>query len=43
MLELKVYDNEGKETGKVSVDEALFGGKVNKKLLQEVVIMYQSN
>ncbi|MBI5778326.1 MAG: 50S ribosomal protein L4 [Planctomycetes bacterium] len=43
MLELKVYDNEGKEIDKVSVDEALFGGTVNKKLLQEVVVMYQSN
>jgi len=43
MLELKVYDNEGKEIDKISVDEALFGGTVNKKLLQEVVVMYQSN
>ncbi len=43
MLELTVYDNEGKELEKVSVDEALFGGRVNKKLLQEIVVMYQSN
>jgi len=43
MLELKVYDNEGKEIDTVSVDEALFGGRVNKKLLQEIVVMYQSN
>lgn len=43
MLELKVYDNEGKEIDTVSVDEALFGGAVNKKLLQEVVVMYRSN
>ncbi|MEW6025761.1 MAG: 50S ribosomal protein L4 [Planctomycetota bacterium] len=43
MLELKVFDNEGKEVGKVSVDETLFGGTVNKKLLQEVVVMYRSN
>lgn len=43
MLELKVFDNEGKEIDKVSIDETLFGGRVNKKLLQEVVVMYQSN
>jgi large subunit ribosomal protein L4 len=43
MLELKVFDNEGKEIDKISVDEAVFGGIVNKKLLQEVVVMYQSN
>ncbi|MDI6732848.1 MAG: 50S ribosomal protein L4 [Planctomycetota bacterium] len=43
MIELTVYDSEGKEVEKVSVDEALFGGKVNKKLLQEIVVLYQSN
>lgn len=43
MLELNVYDNEGKKIDKVSVDETLFGGTVNKKLLQEVVVMYRSN
>jgi large subunit ribosomal protein L4 len=43
MLELTVYNNEGKETGKISIEESLFGGEVNKKLLHEVIIMYQSN
>jgi len=43
MLELTVFDNDGKEIEKVSVDEDLFGGRVNKKLLQEVVVMYRSN
>lgn len=43
MLELIIYNNEGKEVEKVSVEESLFGGEVNKRLLQEVIIMYQSN
>ena len=43
MLELIVYNNEGKEMEKVSVDEAIFGGMVNKKLLQDLVVMYEGN
>ena len=43
MLELVIYNNEGKEVEKISVEESLFGGEVNKKLLQEVITMYQSN
>jgi len=43
MLELIIYNNEGKEVEKISVEESLFGGEVNKRLLQEVIIMYQSN
>jgi large subunit ribosomal protein L4 len=43
MLELVVLDNEGKEVEKITVDEALFGGVVNKKLLQELSVMYQAN
>lgn len=43
MLELIIYNNEGKEVEKISIEESLFGGEVNKRLLQEVIIMYQSN
>lgn len=43
MLELVVLDNEGKEVDKVSIDESIFGGIVNKKLLQELIVLYQAN
>ncbi len=43
MLELIVLNNEGKEVDKVSFDESIFGGEVNKKLLQELSVTYERN
>ena len=43
MLELAVYNKEGKKVDKVKVDEALFGGKVRAKLLRDVIVMYEAN
>ncbi len=43
MIEIPVFDTTGKEVGKVSVDEAAFGGKVHLKLLRDVVVMYLAN
>src|ERR671922_2992412 len=43
MLTLNVYNSSGSQVGTVDVDEAEFGGKVNKQLLHDVVLMYLAN
>lgn len=42
-LTLKVFNQEGQSVGQVEVDPADFGGKVNKQLLHEVVLMHLAN
>lgn len=42
-LTLKVYNLKGEEVGAVQVDPADFGGKINKQLLHDVVVMYLAN
>src|ERR671922_410256 len=43
MLTLNVYNSSGSQVGTVDVDEAEFGGTVNKQLLHEVVVMHLAN
>lgn len=43
MLKVNVYDVQGKEVGTVDVDPADFGGKINKQMLHDVVVMYLAN
>lgn len=43
MLTLNVYNRQGDSVGTVEVDPAEFGGKVNKQLLHDVVIMHLAN
>lgn len=43
MIEIPVFDTNGKEIEKVTVDPALFGGRVHRKLLRDVVVMYLAN
>jgi large subunit ribosomal protein L4 len=43
MAELPLLDKNGKSIGNVSVDEKLFGDKVRKRLLHQVVVMYEAN
>ncbi|MGR3310515.1 MAG: 50S ribosomal protein L4 [Candidatus Brocadiales bacterium] len=43
MMELPVYNNEGNEIEKVSLDEERLGGRIHKILLREAVIMYEAN
>jgi len=43
MIKLAVYNKEGTEVGSLKVDEQLFGGSVNYRLLKQAIIMYQDN
>src|SRR5947199_6667942 len=43
MLNLKVYNRQGESVGTVAIDPEEFGGKVNKQLLHDVVLMYLAN
>lgn len=43
MIDVKVYNREGKEVDTVQVDEALFGGEVRLPLLKQAVVMYHAN
>jgi large subunit ribosomal protein L4 len=43
MLSVNVYNRQGESVGTVEIDPAEFGGKVNKQLLHDVVLMYLAN
>ncbi len=43
MLTLNVYNRQGDSVGTVEVDPAEFGGKINKQLLHDVVLMHLAN
>jgi large subunit ribosomal protein L4 len=43
MEELKVKDTSGNEVETLAVDDALFGRRVNRQLLRDVVVMYEAN
>ena len=42
-ISVPVYNREGAEVGKVDIDPAEFGGRVNKQLVHDVVLMYLAN
>src|SRR6202045_1666114 len=43
MLTLNVFNPRGEAVGTVEIDPAEFGGKINRQLLHEVVLMYLAN
>ena len=43
MAELPLFSKDGKSTGTVSVDETLFGDKVRKRLLHQVILIHEAN
>jgi large subunit ribosomal protein L4 len=43
MAELPLYSKDGRSTGTFTVDEKVFGDKVRKKLLHQVVIIHEAN
>jgi large subunit ribosomal protein L4 len=42
-VSLNVFNTQGLAVGSVVIDPADFGGKINKQLLHEVVLMYEAN
>jgi large subunit ribosomal protein L4 len=42
-LSLSVYNSAGQAVGTVEIDAADLGGKINRQLLHEVVLMYRAN
>ena len=43
MITLPVMNPEGEQVSTIEVDPALFGGKVNRQLLHDAVVMYEAN
>jgi large subunit ribosomal protein L4 len=43
MAELPLFSKDGKSTGTVTVDETIFGDKVRKRLLHQVVVIHEAN
>jgi large subunit ribosomal protein L4 len=43
MLEVPVYNTDGKQIETLQVDEAAFGGEVNAQLLKQAVVAYHAN
>jgi large subunit ribosomal protein L4 len=43
MVTLPVYDRSGAEVGKIDIDPAALAPGINKQLLHDAVVMYQSN
>jgi large subunit ribosomal protein L4 len=43
MAELPLFTAEGKSAGTIPVDEKLFGDKVRRKLLHQVVVIHEAN
>src|SRR5947209_10958740 len=43
MISLDIVNRQGEKVGSVDVDPADFGGKINKQLLHDVVVMHLAN
>lgn len=43
MVDLAVYDKQGKEIESLQVDESVFGGHVRYPLLKQAIVMYHAN
>jgi large subunit ribosomal protein L4 len=43
MIELAIYNTQGQEVDKLSVDESALGGRVRYSLLKQAIVMYHAN
>ena len=43
MIDLTIYNRDGKEVDKMRVDEGKFGDKVRHQLLKQAIVMYHAN
>ena len=42
-MDVKIFNRDGGEVGQLTLDEALWGGRINLKLLSQAVAMYRTN
>jgi large subunit ribosomal protein L4 len=43
MIELAIYNKEGKQVDQIQIDESLLGRRVRPALLKQAIVMYQAN
>lgn len=43
MIELAIYNTQGQEVDKLSVDESALGGRIRYSLLKQAIVMYHAN
>jgi large subunit ribosomal protein L4 len=43
MIELAVYNTDGKEVDQLKIDESVFGGIIRYSLLKQAIVMYHAN
>lgn len=43
MVDVPLHNPDGKAVGKLTVDEKVFGDKVRRRLLHQIVVMYEGN
>ena len=43
MIDIAVYNRDGKQVESIKVDETVFGGQVRHPLLKQAIVMYQAN
>ncbi len=43
MLDIAVYNSDGKEVDRIEINEDVFGGKVRPVLLKQAIVMYHAN
>lgn len=43
MLDIAVYNSDGKEVDRIEIDEEVFGGRIRPVLLKQAIVMYHAN
>ena len=43
MLEVPIYNTDGKQVETLQVDERIFGGQVNTSLLKQAIVAFHAN
>ena len=43
MIELAVFDTDGKEVDSLSIDESVLGGSIRRPLIKQAIVMYHAN
>jgi large subunit ribosomal protein L4 len=43
MIDIAIYNRQGKEVDSLKVDESVFGGVIRHALIKQAIVMYQAN